>query len=870
MGTMKNMGESMSKKPAIPLLVILVVTLASLGMIAIDPPSFDMDESSFMPDNDITRASTVVEEAFTSSASVFSTIDASGAGGDIFTKSIFLDVLTYEQSLYGMEYTGTDGQQYPYYNAGNTNGFTVVSPVDVVAGLIFDPTGESTPTYDQMIATIQGLPDDSAIKYTAYRLFNPTNGGATGMARMITTDLAFDDVAQTASAKGCMVSVVVVDTLMDNVADGVIGFESDVSRMTDAFTPTESDGLAITAVCLNTMIADIGDMASDDMSRLVPVAMILIVVVLLLMYRDLADTLIGLAGLIIAIIWTFGISTLLGIEMSTIAIAVPILIMGLGIDYGLHLVFRYREERMSGKDSAKANGETMVSVGEALVLATVTTVIAFLSYLTSSMSALADFGLMCAIGIICAFAVMLLLVPPMQAIRDGRAVNKGKNPDDAKRYKKVESKHGDIIGKVAGIGGRIAAKSPWAVIGVTCVVLLGFGYSATNLTSEFDMYDFIPEDTEAYDTITYLSDNYDMTTDNTSVLIYASGWDLDTLKAIENTINDLDANHVSGLYYGANGLHEPNYINLVLWDAYKDSGAGGSYKAAYGALFDPATGDLLPDVTDPNNELILALEGAFYQLGLTDYYVDMSAVVGEYDNADVTRIVLNITSEAADGGDVVIDMMDGVNAVCAKYFGDMKYVTTGSAIVLKVNMDEMNKSQMSSLIITLALVLIILTLVMYYTDRSWLLGTMATIPTLVSVVLVWGTMALLGISLNVLTLTIASLTVGMGVTYGIHIAHRYVTDLRDNGCEARDAIMRATRETGKGVFSAALTTAVGFGVIGFSGILPMQQFGMITAMAIIFGYIGATFILPALLVIWGEHTKPKACKAPKVDETNEA
>ncbi|MDR0198865.1 MAG: MMPL family transporter [Methanomassiliicoccaceae archaeon] len=139
---------------------------------------------------------------------------------------------------------------------------------------------------------------------------------------------------------------------------------------------------------------------------------------------------------------------------------------------------------------------------------------------------------------------------------------------------------------------------------------------------------------------------------------------------------------------------------------------------------------------------------------------------------------------------------------------------------------------------------------------------MATIPTLVSVVMVWGTMAVLGIPLNVMTLTIASLAVGLGVTYGIHISNRYATELKRNGLSPEDAIRKTMRETGKGVFAAAITTIAGFGVMGFSKILPLYQFGIITAMAITFGYIGSIFVLPSLLVIWGRHVNRKHKNAP--------
>lgn len=862
----------MAKRPAIPLLVVVIITIASLGVIAYQPPSFGMDEDSFMPENDITEAASVISTAFSSSSSVMTTMDAKNTDdGNIFTKDAFLSILQYEQSLYAMTYTDINGDTQPY--SGATTGFSVMSPVTAISGGIAANMGQPA-TYAGMIAAINMLPSDAALQAAVVAAFETKDPQIEAMRSLFTTDLALDDTAKTAYAKGCIVMTLVLNDTVDEMADGVIGFEKDVGNAADLFedTPAYLTGLSIGVVNLNTMMNEIGDMAMDDLSMLIPIALILILVILLLMYRDLVDMLIGMLGLVIAIIWTFGVSTVFGVEMTVIAIAVPILILGLGIDYGLHLVFRYREERQGGFGSAEASGRTVNSVGEALVLATVTTVIAFLSYLTSSMSALADFGLMCAIGIICAFVVMLLLIPAMQSIRDRNADKKGKELSDLRRYRKSESEHGDIIGKIAGIGGRMAAKKPWAVLGVAAVVVLGFGVSATNLSYEFDMYSFIPEGTDASDTLHYMNDNYETTTDTASVVIYADAWDITTMHAVEDAVLKLETGDVYGLsYIDGNGLDDPSYINKALWDLALMVTAtmpASSYLTAYNKVFDIANGQLLTD--DPNLVSDLKDEYGALITMVPQYSQGVDAVAGTYDGEAVTQILLNITPEAAEDSDKTMSMKEAIDKTIGDTFSDVdiKAVVSGSAIAMAVNLEEMNSSQMSSLILTLVLVLIILTIVMYYTDRSWWLGVMSTIPTLVSVAMVWGTMALLNIPLNVLTLTIASLTVGMGVTYGIHISHRFVTDLRA-GSSSEDSIRAATRETGKGVFGAALTTAAGFGVIGFSMMVPMQQFGLITAMAIAFGYIGATFLLPSLLVIWGRYVEKKM-SAGEPPETSEA
>ncbi|MDR2866290.1 MAG: MMPL family transporter [Methanomassiliicoccaceae archaeon] len=892
---MKRFGEGVAKKPLVPFALLIMITVASLGIIAMDPPSFDMDEESFTPDNEFTRANSTIIETFATTAMVTSLLDA-GSGGDIFTKESFLNILGYERQLAMMEYTsaatGTDGN--PYHS--DTGAFMIVSPVSSIVEAFAEntlgmpiPDMRSDPDayYGTLIGVVSDPSFEPLLKMAAYGVLSDPAGAA--LASMITSDLVKTEIAPgvgTASARGCMVSVVILDGDLAMIDKGQLGFEGDVIDAAKGFSSAGTVNISIRVAGMETMTDAIGDLAMNDISKLLVIAIIVIIVLLLAIYRDISDTLICLLGLLIAIVWTFGVSTLLGIQMSTIAIAVPILILALGIDYSLHLVFRYREERMSGQDPLGAIARTMGSVGQALVLATVTTAIAFLSYLTSEMSALADFGLMCAIGIVCAFGSMMLLVPTMQTRRDRKMEKKGRTMEDTRRYRRSESPNGDAVSKVSAIGGRIAAKRPLAVIGIVAVLMVGFGVSATNLSYDFDMYEFIPEGTDASATLTYLNENYTSSTSTTSVLIYGSGWDIEVIQAIENSLDNMSDPVIQGLQYPVTGdPPQAEYIGTELREldgtlermAAADPAdtakqmAYAYYHGLYTSVFDAGTGRLLP-ITGPIDaavkqallDEIKALVGSGPELSAA-----VASVVGEYDGKNITRIILSMDAFTEDGNDAAITMRDMINEACTPLdAAGFEHTTTGQDIIMSYSLKTMNDSQMTALFITIAFVVIVLTMFMYVADRSWLLGVMATVPTLMSVVMVWGTMAMLDIPMNVMTLTIASLAVGMGVTYGIHISHRYAMELRNSSPE--EAIKTATRETGRGVFAAAITTIAGFGVMVFSKILPMFQFGVITALAIGFGYLGSIFLLPSMLVIWGRHVKkregqPKR-ERPKWDE----
>jgi predicted RND superfamily exporter protein len=227
---------------------------------------------------------------------------------------------------------------------------------------------------------------------------------------------------------------------------------------------------------------------------------------------------------------------------------------------------------------------------------------------------------------------------------------------------------------------------------------------------------------------------------------------------------------------------------------------------------------------------------------------------------------------------------------------------TGGSILTKVVMDSLNESQIRSLIITIILSLIVLSIVFWFKWRSVILGLITITPVIFCVAWTLGTMYLLDIPLNMMTITIASLTIGLGITYGIHITHRFLEDLENENSKRHfsnkktvrcpdcgeimdvigrpglvvkvdcpacgklgkvtfpkitssfidDACRITVTHTGTALFGAAATTISGFGLLVFALMPPLQQFGGITALTIFFSFLSSVFILPTFLVQWAK------------------
>jgi predicted RND superfamily exporter protein len=210
---------------------------------------------------------------------------------------------------------------------------------------------------------------------------------------------------------------------------------------------------------------------------------------------------------------------------------------------------------------------------------------------------------------------------------------------------------------------------------------------------------------------------------------------------------------------------------------------------------------------------------------------------GSY-RATVIRVYVNAI-ESSEVRKMYSQLQDDINDV--KYSGLEKSVT-GGVILTVTTMDALQDSQIWSTTVSILFALVVL-IVIY---RRISLGVIAIIPVLISSVWILGTMYLFGISINVFTVSITALTIGLGIDYAIHIIERYREERKR--AKPEEAINKTIHNTGAALFISGITTVSGFIVLTISRIPPIQHFGIITAMTIIYSSILALVVIPILLL----------------------
>jgi predicted RND superfamily exporter protein len=586
------------------------------------------------------------------------------------------------------------------------------------------------------------------------------------------------------------------------------------------------------------------DEASPSMSSLMLVSLLVIALLLFLFFRSGSDVALSLAGLAITIVGTLGFQGLAGPDglgligaPNSLTSMVPIMLVGLVVDYSIQTVAKYRELRADGLAAAAATRGALQGVMLPLGLAAGTTVISFLTNLTSSIPANGDFGVVAAFGVFFGLFTMLILIPAARAIFDRRREANGKLGDPKLMADAIPGA-GTLV---EGIG-RLVAKKPMIVLAAAGVITIGLGVAATQISTEFNSNDFIPLGSASIEDIEAIGEALGGETKLTTALIEAELTDDRTLRNLL-TLTESFGDELSRPT-GATGDITLS-LGALFKDWFTDSGEPGDN-------YDP---ELAPLAKGVDQGLTLDPAGIQVMLDRLEEIDPVSfgqVAVNNPDGDDLTLVQFNaLTGDQ----DLTVQMVADLEGL---WFGDREQITalSGDITALEIT-SAMTDGQTTSIAVTLLAALIVLMIFFWVTEFKPMLGFIAVSPILLVLLWVLGSMTLLGIPYNVVTALITALSIGIGVDYTIHIIHRFTEEL-EHGKSLMEATTTTLATTGSALIGSALTTALAFAVLLFSPLVPFQQFGLVTGITILFALIASIVVVPPMLIVWAAYHQWRA------------
>ena len=600
------------------------------------------------------------------------------------------------------------------------------------------------------------------------------------------------------------------------------------------------------------------DQSLGDSGAIVgPLALLFVVLALTVAYRDLLDIVLGVIGIITVLIWTFGFMGWANIAFNQLLLSVPVLLIGLSIDYAIHVFMRHREQRTEGgeeRDLQRSMQIALAGVGAALVWVTATAAIGFLANLTSPIGPLRDFGVVSAFGVVAALLIFGVLIPALKIEIDGFLEQRL----GLDRQKRAFGTGGSLFSRLLGSGSKAARKFPVVVLALALILSAGGAYGATQVDTSFNQEDFLadspPEWTydlpepfkpgtyQAKNDLDYIQENFQQEGNEGELLLRGDVTNDEALQWMAAIQQDLGERESTFKFEETGQADVRTPLTVMQRTAAEQPNS--SFAQRYQQAVAESDGEIPQgNIQQLYDELLEVNPQASEFIYRNDD--------GEYE---ALRIIVGINGQAGNA-DVADDLCASADSAEDTSGGRLEAIATGDQVVFDNVEQDLLATVIQGLIITLVAVFIFLSVAYRLTGSPASLGIVTLLPVLFSVTWILGSMWLLDIPFNTLTGTITSLTVGLGIAYSIHISSRYELELRRKG-DVWEAMETTVTGTGGALLGSAATTVGGFGTLVFAILPVLRQFGIITGLTIIYAFLASVLVLPSMLVLWTRYFGP--------------
>jgi len=856
--------------------LVIAVLLVATAVVGYGAGGIDggLTIASFGSDSTEAQKLDYVRENFSTGESNATAMQVVVRGDDVLSKASLVETLRFQQRLRANEtVNATLRAESPTAGLSNLVATAAIrqeraeragNRTEPNATAPDDPAAAGPPTLDEQLAQLESM-SDAEIDRTVLAVLDPDRPapGPTDPFSLVATD--YEPGSATATARVLFVFQTAEgggDSLPDDVVAGQLA-----TRAIAEETVESTDSFVFGAGIVD---EESGQATGESFALITPVALAIVLVVLFVAYRDPLDVALGLFGTLLVLAWMGGFMGWAGIGVTQILIAVPFLLIGLSIDYALHVVMRYREAREArGADAAdRSPAEAMraglAGVAVALAATTFTTAVGFLSNLVSPIVSIREFGLVSAVGIVSAFVVFAALVPALKIELDGLRGRVGLD-----RRRSAFGTGETRINRALGLGTAVARRAPIAVVAVALVVSAGGGYAATEIDTSLNQVDFLPRDSpewmdslpepfrpgdyELRENVVFLNDAFVQTRDASRVELLVEGPvtapdTLDRLAAGRASI--ADSSTAVTLGNGRPSVEGP----LALLER---TAATNETVAAVVAEND-ADGDGIPDRN------LAAVYDAVYAAAPEQAagVVQRECVASETqrdsraaeprDDCEYRALRLSVSIRGGSDTGVVTDEMRAA-AATVEGDSDLRVTATGQPIVTELVQRGLLRTLVETFLVTLGVIVAFLTLIFYRRYGTLALGAITMVPVVFALSWILGVMYLLGISFNSETAIIAGIAIGIGVDYAVHISERFLDELA-GAPSAVAALDTAIAGTGGALLASAVTTAAGFGVLLLALVPSLQRFGLVTGTSIAFAFVSSVVVLPSLLVLWSRYS----------------
>ena len=574
------------------------------------------------------------------------------------------------------------------------------------------------------------------------------------------------------------------------------------------------------------IVTDMITMVKNDMIIFGSAIILFLIVLLGIIFRSLRWISIAMMCSLLSAITAMGFLALIDQRVTVISSNFSSLLMIIAMSMVMHLIVRFRELQIKQPDTSilGLSKQTVRFMYTPCLYAALTTIVAFISLLVSGIRPVIDFGYIMTIGIISLFLVVFTLFPSFVCL--------------TKKNKEYIEK--DFTYKITDAFSNVTRKHhrPILLISVLVAIISAIGMSRLEVENRF--IDYFGKDTEIYKGMLEIDRKLGGTTPFDIVIKAPDTTDTAETPSQENIEQSLGEDFLSD-YLGDEQNIENYWISPIKIQEIKRIHNYFNEKPEVGKVLSLATLAELAEILNdgkPLNDFEVTFLGKLLPNDIK------KVLYSPYISEDGNEIRISMRVIDSDKNLKRKELIEeSRQQLLDSGYSEDRFRLSGMLVLYNNMLQSLYQSQ----ILTLGMVLIVIFLMFVVLFKSTALAAIAIIPNALSASFVLGLMGWYGIPLDLMTITLAAISIGISVDNTIHYIVRFKREYpQDHDYKA--TIKRCHNSIGRAMYYTSVTIIAGFSILSLSNFIPTIYFGLLTGLAMLIALLGALTLLPSLLL----------------------
>ena len=552
-----------------------------------------------------------------------------------------------------------------------------------------------------------------------------------------------------------------------------------------------------------------------------------IIFILWTVFRDFKWVAFPLINCFVSIIIMVGFLGALDWKVTVISSNFIALMLILTISMNIHYLVRYVQNKNEHPEDSLAElvVKTSSNIFYPIFYAVLTTICAFMSLIFSDIKPVIDFGWMMTYGLLVSFALSFLLLPSLILVF---------KPQVSPVIKESRSKFAEVLA-------YISTKFPTSIYIFSTILIIFSIYGISKLKVENSFINYFSSKTEIYKGMKNIDEKLGGTTPLEIILKFKN------TSVVKNDDDFLGSGSKKNDYLGEakQKLYDDKYKYWFTTDKIERIISVHKYLEKNPDIGKVLSFSSILDIAESLNKgkPLGSLEmGVLYNKLPEDIKKNIINPYISIDN-DEARITMRILDSKPDLRRK--ELIEKINYDLQNKFSFKKdeYKITGVLVIFNNLLQSLFDSQIK----TLGIVMLGIFLMFLILFKSLIYSLIGTIPNFIAAFFVLGFIGALNIPLDMMTITIAAITIGIAVDNSIHYIYRFREEMKNN--KTKDEIIYICHHSvGKAIISTSITIVFGFSILGFSNFIPTIYFGLFTGLAMITALILVLTLLPRLLI----------------------